>query len=975
MRLRRKSRRSSLPTGSALLQFLSPPVTEIPLGTRVGDRVPLSLPISCFKRNVALIGATGQGKTGLLQEAGFSYPFEHHAVISLDYIGAGSSWAQNYVATFGTVLQMLEAVLPDRLEGVASDFMRQYAFATISHQESSPVRINVLRRRQRPDGSTETVAEVVDRFLEVFNLRFPESSGLRVRFRRVARALLATLVAGNRFVTEARDVLTNAVFRGFVSSEIRRLGADADEFVREQQAELERICQLKARPFEEMTESTMNSFADYGKGTVLGNFFGSPETFNLELAAFRGYRLYVTSDLPNERLRAEAFLALHGINRGLFSARRPGTGTFPPLDYVIDEITWAPDLNPQLSTGRNLGVSTFLAFQSLAQFSQMGQPHMEDILPDVCRLRGIWRPSSMARAKEIAYAAKAFDPMGMTYRESLESITTSDSVTDSISDSWSTTISQAQSFSRGTSLSEGLHGETPTSSEGESSSDGGQFGESRLSGGGSGRSTARAVARAVSETFIRIPCEEQALMHAQSLLQQREHRATFLYEGKAVEVDVYPPRQFPTSLLGLPTTTWYREFHRNLWESQAEPSVPFRPVLRLGSADGAAPVLRTVAVCDARSERVATSSVATPCAPSGPEETAPSPAELSVDPLTGGDAPRRFDPKAMGTKTGALDAAAQLRVLSVHDLMVLTGCSYDKAARTLEGLASATPPLLDRIRPAAAQGEGSAPFLYVLTSQGARVLVDERGCDEEALRRLVRNVGARRRDIEQGVPTQVRHQQRIAGFLARYSAAVQQVDPAAVLSDLRLERDFIVSLAKTDLPTVSADTWWRLQADPSKTTVNFIPDFALRLRWGSGVEELVLGEIETGFGQTDYAFTGFVKAAKIQAVARQLAATGSIGSRTYPTGTRLTALVWVENDKVEVPFHEGARRASGEEQSPLWITNGEKLPLSLPRGIKKVGLPDVVRSSVRRFFDPVWRWVRLKEPTDRRRLLFPPRPA
>ena len=175
IRPRRNRRRSSLPSGGALLRLLSPPVVDVPLGTRVGDGAPLSLPVSCFTRNVALIGATGQGKTGLLQEAGFSYPFEPHATIYLDYIGAGFSWAENYVATFGTVLQMLEAVLPERLNGVASEFMRTYAFGTISHQESSPVRINVLRRRRRPDGSLETVAEVVDRFLEVFNLRFPEA--------------------------------------------------------------------------------------------------------------------------------------------------------------------------------------------------------------------------------------------------------------------------------------------------------------------------------------------------------------------------------------------------------------------------------------------------------------------------------------------------------------------------------------------------------------------------------------------------------------------------------------------------------------------------------------------------------------------------------------------------------------------------------------------------------------------------------
>ena len=789
-------------------------------------------------------------------------------------------------------------------------------------------------------------------------------------------------MGGNRFITEAREVLTNATFRAFAASEIRRLGADTDEFVREQRAELERICQLKSRPFEEMTESTMNAFADYGPGTVLGKFFGSPETFPLELAAFRGYRFYLTSDLPNQLLRSEAFLAIHAINRGLFSARRPGTGTFPPLDYVIDEITWAPDLNPQLSTGRNLGVSTFLALQSLAQFSQMGQPHMEDILPDVCRLRGIWRPSTMARAKEIAYAAKAFDPMGMTYRPILESITTSDSVTDSISDSWSETISQAQTYSAGTSLTEGLTGETPTSSKGESTSEGGQFGESRLSGGSSGRATGRTVARALSEAFVRIPCEEQALMHAQSLLQQKEHRATFLFEGKAVEVDVYPPRKFPTAILGLPTTGWYREFHRECWEGQAEPSVAFQPGLRLVSAEAvapAAPVSSTGPGAPARPE-------------SGPVPVSPATAAMASQiiaaPVPAGETadgraeeasairvPRPFDPRSMATKTGALDAAAQLRVVSVHDLMVLTGCSYDKAARTLEGLASATPPLLDRIRPAAAQGEGSAPYLYVLTSQGVKILVDERGHDEEALRRLVRNLGARRRDIEQGAPTQVRHQQRIAGFLSRYAAAVQQADSGAVLTDLRLERDFVVSLGRDELPAVPAEAWWKLQPDPAKATVNYIPDFAIRLRWGSGAEELVLGEIETGFGQTDYSFTGFVKAAKIQAVVRQLAATGSAGSRAYPTGMRLTALVWVENEKVEAPFHEGARRATGDEQSPLWITNGETLPLSLPRGIKKAGLPETVRLSVHRFFEPVWRWVRLAEPTDRRRLLFPPRSA
>src|ERR1043165_8145650 len=438
----------NLPAPQELLRTLLPAPAGLPLGTDAVTKRPIRLPLDALKRNIAREGEIGQGKTTIAQELCFSFPFSDMSMISLDYIGTGFDWAKRFVGTTATILLAIEHLYPEFFHGATRWFLERHAFAVISAHEPSDIRIDMLKRRVHPDGQMERVGEIVDRALGVFSLRFEDLS-MRVRFRRVGSAVLACLSAAGRSISEYRPLLEDAVFRAFVFGEIERLRATDDEYVREQMRELERICAMKPREFNEETSSTFNALADYAPGSVLGSFFCSDETFDPCSAIFGDRRFFVTTDLPNQLLRKEALLTLHAMNTAHFALRRQGTGRFNRTFYVLDEVVqWAKeDLTTLLATGRNLKVSTVLAFQNAEQWAQAGFPHFPGILPSVCLLRGVWRPPSVKAATDLAFRTLDVDPMGMLFMKHLTSIAKGSSISDTITDSWSTTISRAKGTS------------------------------------------------------------------------------------------------------------------------------------------------------------------------------------------------------------------------------------------------------------------------------------------------------------------------------------------------------------------------------------------------------------------------------------------------------------------------------------------------------------------------------------------------
>src|ERR1043165_3691085 len=134
----------NLPAPQELLRTLLPAPAGLTIGTDAVTKRPIRLPLDSLKRNIALEGEIGQGKTTIAQELCFSFPFSDMSMISLDYIGTGFDWAKRFVAPTSTILLCLENLYPDFLDGITRWFLERHAFAVISSHESSDIRIDML---------------------------------------------------------------------------------------------------------------------------------------------------------------------------------------------------------------------------------------------------------------------------------------------------------------------------------------------------------------------------------------------------------------------------------------------------------------------------------------------------------------------------------------------------------------------------------------------------------------------------------------------------------------------------------------------------------------------------------------------------------------------------------------------------------------------------------------------------------------
>lgn len=927
-------RKPALPP-QVLLQLLVPAADAIALGTDAESGEATSLPVTSITRNISAEAETGQGKSGFAQELMFTFPFNPMSLVLFDYIGTGFDWSMRFVAFTATVLQLLERLFPITA-GAADWFLRRHAFAVISQREESDVKIDILKRRRRPDGSLECVAEVVDRMLSVFSIRFDDMN-VRVRFRRVATAVFACLSAGHRSISEYRDFLCDPLFRGFVFAEIRRVGADDDAFVVEQIQEIERLLALSPREFEERTESFFNAMQDYAPGTVLGAFFGSEETFDPSLCVFGDARLFVTTDLANPLLRREAFLALHALVNSLFALRRVGTGDFSRCFYILDECAqWIEEsIWTLLAMGRNLKVSTFLLYQSIAQWKAAGFPHAPEILPSVCRLRAQWRPTTFEAAKDLAIRSREYDPMGMVFTRELQAVSNGKNVTDTITTSWSETTSRARGGSEtyGTSdmdgssdvaaydrLGEANGGSRSASRQrGSSGSTGSSYTDTfaSMNGTSQGRALGRSIARTLTETLIRIPTDEQVTLHAQMLMRQREHRATWMYEGKSVTVDMYPPRQYPKAILGVSLDEAFAAWRRVRHAAAAERRPVFsRAPIHLVSP--ATPIVPTPSPVASHSVRTAPAVIDQP----------PRVETYAFPPLP-------IPEKGIGRTIAILQLAHAARQLTVHQLMALTRWSYDKAYRALDGLADASPALLDRVRPFAARGKGSAPTIYLLSTAGARLLVAHGG-EEKVLLRIAKNGADQRRAIEEVVSNQGRHRAYGATLLVYLAAAGMK--RGRRFADVRADREVFERVNLAPYVPSMPD---RERPDPTKA-VTYIPDVAFTARAANGERRYYI-EIETGYGQRDERELARMKAWRLRAL------------HDAKGDAMPEILVWARSVALEARFIEGAAAVAGAAANRIWTTNGEVLPLGTPPGVTKTERTQTVLAVAEHAAGRVWR--------------------
>jgi len=522
-------------------------VTEpvIVLGTEIGTGKVYALRHAAFQRGVHILGAIGAGKTSLLLRLlygiGTRYPWVLH-----DFIGTGHRRLQAWVAYLATTFALAERWCPD-MTGSTARFLSRYAFLTIGDANPA-IRIDLLRRRRLPDGTLESVRDVTGRALEIFfaKLNDPDAA-LRVRFRRIATAVLACMVAAERSITEAYLVLDDPMYVSFLERELakRRFRRSDHRFLIHQLAELHHVLALRPsdptkswRAFEDMTESTRNSFSDCAPGTLMGEILGD-ETFPLEAVAYGRTSLSVTTRHADETLKSQIFQALHGMLHALFLAR-PDIAGLPPLTYIVDEPRWVRRNFPGvLAVSRNLGVSYVIAHQARNQFEDLGLRTLPDQLRSLTNLQIAFRPTSFADAEDETLHTHDIRPDGLVLRFMTSS--SSDATTDSyaIHSAWNGLI--------------------------------------RPFGSDSTWSSGSTYATAEHESVHPVGFQDQVRYLAAAALRRPRFTGSVIADGIGTEVAFAAAPVFPSDIGGVPVLDYFRTWHDRYWWSCLVPRAPYEP--------------------------------------------------------------------------------------------------------------------------------------------------------------------------------------------------------------------------------------------------------------------------------------------------------------------------------------------------------------------------------------------------------------
>jgi hypothetical protein len=310
----------------------------------------------------------------MLLGRGLDLPF-----VNYDFIGTGHREIEAAIAAFATTLAVLEQSAPD-LAGITAAFLRRYAFVAIGAPHPA-VRIDLLRRRVLPDGRRERVRDVTSRALEVLLVKLNDAeAALRVRFLRIATAMVAVLSAAERPITEGLTLLDDPRYIHFLDREIeaRRFRRSDLPFLHHQRRELDHVLALRPtdptksrRAFEEETSSTRNSLADFSPGSVLADFFGE-ESLPLEEVAFGQTCLSISNREAEDLQKVKAYQAINAMLHAL-CLHRQDLPDAPRLAAIIDEPWWMRrNLPEMLAVSRNLDVSYWIAHQNDQQFEDMG---------------------------------------------------------------------------------------------------------------------------------------------------------------------------------------------------------------------------------------------------------------------------------------------------------------------------------------------------------------------------------------------------------------------------------------------------------------------------------------------------------------------------------------------------------------------------------------------------------------------------
>jgi hypothetical protein len=513
------------------------------LGWELRSRRMFALRQTAFRRGVHVMGAIGAGKTSLLLRylyaIGLRLPWVLH-----DFIGNGHQHLETWVANLATMLAAAERQCPE-LAGSTARFLSRFAFLSIGDPNPA-VRVDLLRRRTLPNGARETVRDVTGRALEVFfaKLNDPDAAQ-RVRFRRIATALLACLTAGERPITEALFLFDDPAYMHFLEREItsRRFRRSDHRFLAHQLGELHHVLSLRPtdatkswRAFEDMTESTRNSMSDFAQGTLLGELFGA-ETFPLEQVAFGRTSLSVTTRHADDTLKSQAFQALHSLLHSLFLHRQDMPGALP-LTYILDEPRWVRRNFPGiLAVSRNLGVSYVIAHQNLSQWEDIGLLTMSKQLRALTNMQIAFRPTSFADAEDEMLHTHPIQPDGLA-----QLLTAS---------RWEPGAVASSSAMRS--------------------------GWADFSGPGSAHGVASRSLLSEQDVTNVVGFQDQMRYLAQAALWRPRFTGTVTLDGIGTEVAFAPAPEFPAVLAGVPILDLYRAWHSRYWWSRLAERTAYEP--------------------------------------------------------------------------------------------------------------------------------------------------------------------------------------------------------------------------------------------------------------------------------------------------------------------------------------------------------------------------------------------------------------
>jgi hypothetical protein len=496
-----------------------------------------------FRRGIHVLGAIGTGKTSLIRRyllaTGVSYPWVLH-----DFIGTGHRHIETWIATLATILAVAERRCP-LLAGITGRFLARFAFTSIGDPNPA-IRFDLLRRRTLPDGRRETVRDVTGRALEVFfaKLNDPDAAQ-RVRFRRIATALLACLVAAERPITEALLAFDDPVYIAFLERELalRRFRRSDHRFLSHQLSELHHVLALRPsdptkswRAFEDMTESTRNSMSDFAPGTLLGEIFGA-ETFPLEAVAFGRTSPSVTTRHADDTLKSQAFQALHAMLHALF-LHRQDLAAPSPLTYLLDEPRWVRRNFPGiLAVSRNLGVSYVIAHQSLSQFQDIELPTLASQLRALTNLQIAFRPTCFDDAEDEMLHTRPLRPDGLVQRFTVSGSSESDADSSSVRHAWDAVFGQ---------------GDTT-------------YGSATSSG--------------VSEQDVLnvVGFQDQLRYAAQAALWRPRYTGTVTLDGRGTEIAFASAPEFASVLAGIPILAHTRAWYERYWWSRLVSCTPYEP--------------------------------------------------------------------------------------------------------------------------------------------------------------------------------------------------------------------------------------------------------------------------------------------------------------------------------------------------------------------------------------------------------------